>query len=157
MLHFVVWHWIQPWDHFRAGLIGENGIQWLQKLCIGDYKNVAFCGVTLDWTLQVFSVVAVFFISLGDLERMLPECNRSTYKELWRNVTGTQKVPTNPCWCHHAGNTRQRQAGMQSACGGIGQMCQNFSESTWNAKIGQNAILWTPLFTPRARLDIPPC
>ena len=178
-----------------SGQVLVKVVQWLQKLCIGDYKNVAFCSVTLDSTLrplqgrsywwkwytvttktlywglqkccilwcdiglnlQVFSVVAVFFISLGDLERMLPECNRSTYKELWRNVTGTQKVPTNPCWCHHAGNTRQRQAGMQSACGGIGRMCQNFSECTWNAKIGQNAILWTPLFTPRARLDIPPC
>jgi hypothetical protein len=30
------------------------------------------------------------------------------------------------------------------------------SESTSNAKLDQNAILWTPLFTPRARLVITP-
>jgi hypothetical protein len=34
--------------------------------------------------------------------------------------------------------------------------CPKSAKSTWNAKLDQNAILWTPIFTPRARLDITP-
>jgi len=35
-----------------SGQVLVKMVQWLQKLCIGDYKNVAFCSVTLDSTLR---------------------------------------------------------------------------------------------------------
>jgi hypothetical protein len=38
----------------------------------------------------------------------------------------------------------------------VSRRSQN-SESTWNAKLDQNAILWTRILTPPARLDITPC